>query len=213
MSDPVSSKEKVLKKLRKALLQKDIFFNPELDFDSDVFVKDERPLLEVFYHNFIAADGKIMFCRNPYHFLEMFLSIAEMKGWQQVLCLEDGLKNLLQQCEFPFLFDAKESTVADVGITGCDALVARTGSILLNTKNTLSRAISAFPPVHVVISYRNQLEYGFKDYFKKNDGTQTSSWSILTGPSRTSDIERELVLGAHGPKELYLFILDEDRQH
>ena len=211
MSDPISSKEKVLKKLRKALLQKDIFFNPDLDFDSDVFVRDERPLVEVFSSNMEEVAGSVILCKNEYHFLDLLLSFLEEKGLKELVCLEEELKAMFMHCELPVMLKAEDSLTADAGITGCDALIARTGSVLLSSRKNLSRTISAYPPVHIVLAYRDQLIYGLKEFFKNNDGTQSSSWSIITGPSRTSDIERTLVLGAHGPKEIYVFIIDEDR--
>ena len=210
MSDPISSKEKVLKKLRKSLLQKDIFFNPDLDFDSDVFIREDLSLLESFARNIREANGFLIQSKNTYQFLDQFFSLAEKRGWQEIVCLEENLQTMLKGCEFPFALKTEAALSAEVGLTGCEALVARTGSILLSSKNNLSRTISAYPPIHIVVAYRNQLIYGLKEFFQKNDGAQSSAWSIITGPSRTSDIERTLVLGAHGPKELIVFLIDED---
>jgi L-lactate dehydrogenase complex protein LldG len=211
MSDNITPKEKILKKLRKSLLQKDIFFNSKLDFDTEVFVREDKPMLDCFKDNLTTAHGNFIYCLNTYHFLDRFLALAEDKGWQKISCVEERIKSSLQSCEMPFDLNPEAVFNADAGITGCNALIARTGSVLISSGENLSRTISIFPPVHIVVAYRDQLIYGLKEYFLKNDATSSSMWSIITGPSRTSDIERKLVIGAHGPEELYVFYIDIDK--
>ena len=95
----------------------------------------------------------------------------------------------------------------DAGLTECEALVAQTGSVLVTSKSSGGRAASVLPPHHVVVARASQMvpdlpaafallaqKYAASDY--------PSLISFITGPSRTGDIERILVLGAHGPKKL-----------
>ena len=74
------------------------------------------------------------------------------------------------------------------------------------------RRLSIYPPVHIVLAYTSQLVPDLKDAFallKSKYGNQIPSMiTNVTGPSRTADIEKTLVLGAHGPKELFVFLLD-----
>jgi len=98
---------------------------------------------------------------------------------------------------------------ADVGVTGCDCLVAQTGSIFVSTHSAGGRALSVLPPVHLVIARRNQLVSDLAAAFalirKKYDGRWPSSLCLISGPSRTADIEKILVMGAHGPKRLAVY--------
>jgi L-lactate dehydrogenase complex protein LldG len=103
-------------------------------------------------------------------------------------------------------FDKRELARCDVGISNCDALVAQTGSVVITSRSAGGRALSVLPPHHVVVARREQLLPDLPAAFAllkaKYGGSYPSMISFITGPSRTGDIERILVLGAHGPKKL-----------
>jgi L-lactate dehydrogenase complex protein LldG len=112
----------------------------------------------------------------------------------------------------PFFETDKDFEQAEVGFTLCEALIARNGSIMLSNANAAGRRLSIYPPVHIVLAYTSQLVLDLKDGFKlikeKYADRIPSMITTVTGPSRTADIEKTLVLGAHGPKELFVFLLD-----
>jgi L-lactate dehydrogenase complex protein LldG len=96
-----------------------------------------------------------------------------------------------------------------VGITEADYLIARTGSILIHTNSSGGRRLSILPPTHIVIAKEDQLVPSIEDALRKLSQSE-DNWSyatIITGPSRTSDIEKQLVLGAHGPKRLIVILI------
>ena len=98
-----------------------------------------------------------------------------------------------------------------VGITACDALVAQTGSILLTSRSAGGRALSVLPPYHVVIAEADQLvpdlPAAFDLLYSRYGDHYPSFVTLITGPSRTGDIERILVLGAHGPRNLTVILI------
>lgn len=106
-------------------------------------------------------------------------------------------------------YDPQALERCDAGITGCDALVAQTGSVLITSRSAGGRALSILPPHHVVIASRQQmvsdLGAAYAVVRRTYGDTLPSLISFITGPSRTGDIERILVLGAHGPKRLTIF--------
>ena len=108
-------------------------------------------------------------------------------------------------------YDVKELEGCDVGITGCDALIAQTGSILLTNRSAGGRALSVLPPHHVVLAKREQFVADLPEAFtilkKRYAPDYPSIITLITGPSRTGDIERILVLGAHGPKKLTILCI------
>jgi L-lactate dehydrogenase complex protein LldG len=108
-------------------------------------------------------------------------------------------------------YDVNELEKCEVGITECDALVAQTGGVALTSRSAGGRALSILPPHHVVIARREQLVADLPAAFallqRKYEPDFPSMISFITGPSRTGDIERILVLGAHGPKKLTIFCL------
>ncbi len=99
----------------------------------------------------------------------------------------------------------------DGGVTACEALIAQTGSVLITSRSCGGRALSVLPPHHIVVASREQLvpdlPAAFELLRKKYDGDYPSCLSFITGPSRTGDIERILVLGAHGPKRLTILLV------
>ena len=73
--------------------------------------------------------------------------------------------------------------------------------------------MTVFPETHLIVGYTSQLVPDLKDALKnvrkKYEDNFPSQISLITGPSRTADIEKTLVLGAHGPKELYVFLIED----
>jgi L-lactate dehydrogenase complex protein LldG len=111
----------------------------------------------------------------------------------------------------PHAFDKSALEACDAGITACEALVAQTGSILVSSATCGGRALSILPHVHVVVATCDQIVGTLGDALHfcqaRADGRMPSMLSFITGPSRTGDIERILVLGAHGPKELVVILV------
>jgi len=91
--------------------------------------------------------------------------------------------------------------------------VARTGSIVLSTASQSGRTVSVYAPVHICVAFTRQLVYDIKDalqLLKEKYGPDMPSLiSFASGPSRTADIEKTLVTGVHGPKEVYMFLVDQ----
>jgi L-lactate dehydrogenase complex protein LldG len=214
-TDERSSKEKILKKVRKGLLQKGDPYTTNLDLDTDVFVKEAGEYIETFSGNFHANKGEFSYCYNEFDFVDQFLALIEERHWKSVISLEKHYQNLFAHCDYNLFIKKDEVRIADVGLTGCDALVARTGSVIISSKENLSRTLSIFPPVHIVVAYKDQVVYDLKNYFAGMSAADIqglpSMVSIISGPSRTSDIEKTLVMGAHGPKEIYVFYIDQEK--
>jgi L-lactate dehydrogenase complex protein LldG len=107
--------------------------------------------------------------------------------------------------------DKNELEACDAGITACEAVVAQTGSILVSSATCGGRGLSILPHVHVVIATVDQVVPTLGDALhlakERYAGRLPSMLSFITGPSRTGDIERILVLGAHGPKELVVILV------
>jgi L-lactate dehydrogenase complex protein LldG len=191
MRDITTSKEKLLKKIRKALLEKRDNPYPNLEDLPQYPASDDLPEV-LFAEQFTAVSGQFVFCEDEIQFIENLLELAEERKWHKIFCWEHALQ--------------------DVGFTLCEALIARNGSVLLSNANMAGRRLSIYPPVHIVLAYTSQMVLDLKDGFKliKNryGNDLPSIISNVTGPSRTADIEKTLVLGAHGPKELFVFLLD-----
>ena len=211
MRNITTSKEKLLKKIRQALLEKRD--NPYRNLENLPHYAPHDELLEVtFAEQFTAVSGQFEFCEDEVQFIETLLTLAEGRNWRKIYCWEPALQQILKTYEYPFFETDKDFEQAEVGFTLCEALIARNGSILLSNGNMAGRRLSIYPPVHIVMAYTSQLVLDLKDGFKiikdKYGKDLPSMITNVTGPSRTADIEKTLVLGAHGPKEVFVFLID-----
>ena len=212
MQENISPKELMLKKIRKALLEKRDNPYPHLE-ETPLYKKNEEILEVLFAEQLTAVSWNFIFCENGIDFLENMLGLADRFNWRKIYCWEPELQSLLAHYEFPFYKTDKDFELAEVGITLCEALIARNGSVLISNQNAAGRRLSIFPHHHIVVARTGQLVLDLKDGFqliKNKYGNQVPSMiSNITGPSRTADIEKTLVLGAHGPKELFVFLVDD----
>ena len=211
MKDNTTSKERLLKKIRKALLERRDNPYPNLE-DLPLYATPTELPEVVFAEQFTAVSGQFVFCEDEIQFIEVLINLAEEREWRKIYCWEPALQEVFKRYEYPFFETDKDFEQAEVGFTLCEALIARNGSILVSNANEAGRRLGIYPNVHVVVAYTSQLVMDIKDGFKllrtKYGNNMPSLVSAITGPSRTADIEKTLVLGAHGPKELFVFLLD-----
>jgi len=207
-----TAKEIMLKRVRQALLQKND--NPHPNFKETPLYKEEDELVDiVFVRELTAAGGKFLYCDGEISLIENLILLTEENNIKNIYAWEQGVQNLLSPYGFPFLKTAEDFESANASITSCEALVARNGSVMVSNANASGRRLSIYPPIHIVIAKASQLVWDLKDalaYMQKRYGQEIPTMiSTITGPSRTADIEKRLVLGAHGPKELYVLLLED----
>lgn len=145
--------------------------------------------------------------------------IAGESGWKRIAAQRHELiEHACRGVGTPIVWvegEAAKGELADcdAGVTVCEALVAQTGSVVITSRTCGGRALSVLPPHHVVIARREQLVRDLSAAFERLagrfQGNYPSFVSIITGPSRTGDIEHVIVLGAHGPKRLTIVLIDE----
>ena len=101
---------------------------------------------------------------------------------------------------------------ADLGITGVDYAIAETGTCVIVPAPGSSRLVSLLPPVHIALIERGQVLPSLDELFtlRRRDfvnGELGSYMNLITGPSRTADIEYKLVTGVHGPGEVHMVLI------
>lgn len=208
-----TSKEKVLKKVRKALIHKSNLDVVDVDNESEIYVGSGEPLEFTFAQNFSALNGKFIFCENDQDFVHNLSSLVKENQWTNIFCFEKAIHRFLQKGEVPFSENSSNINAVDIGITFCEILIARTGSVLISSKQASGRRLPMYANIHIVVAYTSQLVYNIKDGLKMISakyGDQIPSMiANISGPSRTADIEKTLVQGAHGPKEIFVFLIDD----
>ncbi|MCX6208047.1 MAG: lactate utilization protein [Bacteroidetes bacterium] len=207
-----TSRENILNKIKQALKQQvPVPFNQRKE--SFVYKNASQELEIEFAENFTKLQGKFSFCANIQELVEQLSVLVEAQQWKKVVCNETQLHQQLSSNQFNQINNQIALVDCDVAITTCEALVARTGSLLLSSNTRSGRTFSVYAPIHICIAFTNQLVYDIGDAIemmkKKYGNNLPSVVSLATGPSRTADIEKTLVVGVHGPKEVYCFLVDK----
>ena len=205
------SKESILKKIRKALSQPVAQPFPQSEGQQSVFTPLQDEMAVDFAEHFSKLQGRFVYCINAQELAFQISSLIRKMDWQKVYCLEDELlrRTGVDLAERHVREDLAQ---CDVSITGCEYLVARTGSIVLSAAQESGRSTSVYAPIHICIAWSHQLVPDIKDALQgmrdKYGEKLPSQIVFATGPSRTADIEKTLVVGVHGPKEVYLFLVE-----
>ena len=206
------SKENILKKIRKALSVSTPLPFPQSEGSQPLFpALQQEPEVE-FAEQFTRLQGKFIYCINRQELAFQLSSFVRKQDWQNLYCTEEQVLQALPD-QVRELVNAKDLAGCDAAITGCEYLVARTGSIVLSTAQAGGRTASVYAPVHVCIAYTKQVVVDLRDALvatrEKYGNRLPSLISFATGPSRTADIEKTLVVGVHGPREVVVFLVEE----
>ncbi len=98
---------------------------------------------------------------------------------------------------------------ADAGITSAEALLAETGTVICSSGPGKSRLVSLLPPVHIVICPVERFTTDIFTWLEARDGVWPANTVLISGPSKTADIEQTMSVGMHGPKKLVVIIYGE----
>lgn len=146
------------------------------------------------------------------HILSIIGAEKTVTAWDFSLIPLPGLPEALQ--EAGIMVEKPDNPAVRVGITGVDAALAATGSLVLGSGTGKPRTVSLLPHVHIAVVTTAQLIPDLETWMaaQRDAGLdqfrQKSSVVLVSGASRTADIAMELVMGAHGPAELHILLLD-----
>ena len=207
-----TSREKFLKKVRNALIYKTDNPFPHIGFETPLYSDSDESPDVVFAAELMNAGGNFIYCEDEADLVENLSAINQQDDWNNVYCSDPAIQYILTQAGVPFHADEEDFHDIRIGITGCEFLVSRLGAIMVSSKQESGRRLNVFPEVHAVIAYTWQLVPDLKQALaaikEKYSQALPSLISVITGPSRTADIEKTLVMGAHGPRQLYVFLVE-----
>ena len=180
------------------------------DFDSPVYHSIDKPLDLAFKENLEKVNGSVYLFSSQNVLFEKLKDVLSEFNQKKVVCFEEEIINRLKIADYllPDFSDIPENV--EVGITGCEFLIAHTGSVMVSSAQNGGRQMFVYPPIHIVVAKQDQLveflENAYSNLTQKYGNKLPSHVALITGPSRTADIEKTLVLGAHGPREFHVFI-------
>lgn len=209
-----SARDNILAAVKSALAHPRDQAPPKPDLMSPLYVREKGkdPVL-VFAENFSARKSVFFYSESMEEFRQQITTYLAERKFRHIYVWEKELAEELAGCHIQFATGDRNLAEVDCSITLCECLVERTGSILVSSRQGTGRRLSIYPPVHMVVASVSQILPDIKDalaFMKKKYGQRLPSMiSMVTGASRTADIEKTLVMGAHGPKELILFLIDD----
>ena len=208
----LSNREIILGKIENALINKTAYRQPAIA-SGDVYFNDADENLALRFENeFSTLLGKFFRCSNAQQANIKLQELSNLRQWNSIFCSSAVLQQALHLETLSFT-DRERIDSSEVAVTDCECLIARTGTIVLSSAQHSGSIIPIYAPIHIVIAYSDQLFFDISDAInmlkrKYTDGIP-SMLSLATGPSRTGDIEKTLVVGVHGPREVYVFLIDE----
>ena len=186
---------------------------------------DERRLLllDMFMNEITKVSGKAIILKSEDEIKDYVIRLVEEHSakslaiWGSDFLKQINLREFLENKGLKFAppNSKEEMAEADIGITEADFGIADTGTLVLIANEKQPRSVSLIPPIHVAILQSDVILEKMEDVFAilKNSLDETGSIAkltscitFITGPSRTGDIELNIILGVHGPKELFVLI-------
>ena len=172
-------------------------------------------LVECFRSAFEAIQGRLVYCGDEGELLSKLTDLVADRADHSVAIRSAVLAGLFTTDDLRMitLRAPADDFDAEIGITDCECLIARTGTILMSASQPSGRAFPVYMPIHIVIATADQLVYNIDDALLQQEKAlrngAASAWYLVSGPSRTGDIEKTLVLGVHGPVEVIVFLLED----
>jgi L-lactate dehydrogenase complex protein LldG len=206
----LSSRTQILEKLHSSTQQQETIV---ISNETSIFNSITTSLEHCFKTELEEVSGTCILCKTIEEAIIHLQQILSEHKITSVFCRENNWINQLKKSGITVCVENNDFILTEAGLTSCEFLIARTGSVMVSSK-TSGRQLNIYPPIHIVFAQKSQLVPNITDALKglqeKYKGDIPSCISLVSGPSRTADIEKTLVLGAHGPKALYVFIYEKE---
>jgi len=207
-----SAKRNILARLKAAQEKRGEIGESLPDFTSPIYHPLDASLKKEFKTNLELIGGQVLFCDTKAEIAAQVKQICLAKRQEKVFCADPVLRPIIQDA-VKTDSEEKDFLNLNIGITGCEFLVAHLGSVLISSAQISGRRLNVFPETHIVLAQKDQivdyLDLAMEKMKEKYKNKLPSLISNITGPSRTADIEKTLVMGMHGPKSLIVIIANE----
>ncbi len=173
---------------------------------------DRGELIKRFSAELSALDGKFTLCRAT-DLAQLIYEELQGLGVSTILCWDRNLlpAGLIESLEAQGV-EAKEDIDRNimVGLTGAEAGIAETGTLVVPAGRGKPQYASLIPEIHFAVLRASDIHQNLAQTLLLPELRQASAISLISGPSRTADIEMTLTLGVHGPRMVHVFCLDQE---
>lgn len=211
-----TDKEQILAKIRSAILEKDEKHFSDINLQDDTWIpfKEEDGEEFTFIERFKENGGVFMYFEEMEHFKEAMKQFVVENNWSPLLTTSPHIKEVFADEDIDFSADYNNvERKKNVSIIDCECMIAQTGSIVVSETTAGSRAAFSCADILLVMARPSQIVPRMKDAFSfmsdKYEGNMPDCVTIITGATRSTEIENTLVIGAMGCKQLALFLVEE----
>lgn len=191
----------------------------ELVYPSNGKASDELYLL--FKTNAEAIGAKVYTCPDASVARKQILKIAQSAKAKNIVAAASPLVNSLslnslsEEAELKVYFDniLEKGKNSEIGISEVEYAISETGTLCMDSLDFNKRLVSSLPPAHIALIRTKNILHDFSESLEliANTGINRNCgyYTFISGPSRTSDIERVLTIGVHGPEELHIIFMPD----
>jgi L-lactate dehydrogenase complex protein LldG len=224
----MTARDEILSKIKRALDKSDaVPLPPHASLSAQQVLREceaqRDELIAAFEAMLTRAGGYFAVAQNAQAVVEHIAEIAattratKAVGWHSPLLEQLGVGARLAEMQIEWITDAadadkaafiRDAAEAGLGITAVDYALADSGTLCVLAGKSQPRTASLLPPIHVAILRPEQILRGLDDLFALLPAGRdlSSAVTLITGPSRTADIELTLVVGVHGPQQLHVIL-------
>ena len=208
-----SSRDKILKRISEAKQTREFGSVFSVSPDDEIYKPIEPNAVTCFKTELEAVNGQCELSETQDELFVQLKKILNDRNIDTIFCRDRQIGTHLTKHRIAFTGCQDDFETMSAAVTPCEFLIARTGSVVVSSAGESGRQLLSYPPVHIVLAGTNQLVAypadGYDALQKKYAEHLPSLITTITGPSRTSDIEKTLVLGAHGPKEIIVLLCND----
>ena len=206
-----SARDEILARLGKVQERRNIPLD-EPDLISPIYHELEGSLDVIFRKNIELVSGKVIETDSLATAAGILKNLLKEKKQESLFCADPVLIEAFGD-QLNIKSGETDFLNLNIGLTRCELLVAHLGSILISSAHSSGRRLNVFPETHIVLAFKEQivdyLENAMEKLQEKYKNNLPSLISTITGPSRTADIEKTLVMGMHGPKDLIVILTEK----
>ena len=211
-----TNKEQILAKVREAVMAKDENKFTDVNMQADTWTpfKEEDGADFTFVERFKENGGIFVYFESKDVFIEAMKQYVVENQWEPLCSTSPKIEEIFKDSGIELSKDFLSNRKKVVSITDCESLIAHTGSVVITDSCAGSRAAYSYADTLLIYASPNQIVAGMKDAIKvlkeKYDSDKPSETVIISGPSRSIEIDNQLVIGAQGIKQIALFLVEEE---
>ena len=211
-----TNKEQILAKVREAVMAKDenLFSDVNMQVDTWTPFKEEDGADFTFVERFKENGGIFVYFESKDDFIEAMKQYIVENQWEPLCSTSKKMEDIFKDSGIELCHDYATKRKKTVSITDCECLIAHTGSVVVTDRCAGSREAYSNADVLLVFASPSQIVASMKDAIKllkeKYKNHKPTETVIISGPSKSIEIDNQLVIGAQGIRQIALFLVEEE---